>query len=385
MNGQRRTVQIETKLVQSGVRRDEVTGAISFPIYNSATFRHPAVGESTGFDYSRTKNPTRDTLEQAMAELEEGCRGFAFSTGMAAVTTVLMAFKPGDHIVLTADLYGGTYRVLKEVLEPLGIRGTFADTSDVTKVERAITDETVALFVENPTNPLMKVADIQQLADLTRAKGLLFIVDNTFLTPYLQQPLLLGADIVIHSATKYLAGHNDVLAGIVCKDDEWAERIGFCQNAVGAVLGAHDAWLVLRGLKTLAFRMERHQENALRIARWLSEHPQVTQVHYPGLPEHPGGSLLRRQARGAGGMLSFSVPSRAAAETVLENVRLFSFAESLGGVESLITYPMLQTHADIPRDELIRLGIDETLLRVSVGVEHCDDLIADLAQALERI
>lgn len=379
-------MKLETRLAQCGVHRDEVTGAISFPVYHSATFRHPGVGESTGYDYSRTGNPTRAALERAMAGLEEGSSAFAFASGMAAITTVFMLFKPGDHVVVTDDLYGGTFRLLRQVLEPLGIRATFADTTCLDSVEAALEDRTVALFVESPTNPLMKVADLAALSRLCRDRGLLLIVDNTFFTPYLQQPLLLGADVVVHSATKYLAGHNDVVAGIVvCRDEKLGERIGFLQNAVGAVLGPQDAWLVLRGLKTLAVRMERHQDNAVRIARWLSQHPRVRQVYYPGLPEHPGFSRLQGQARGAGGMLSFRVESAELARACLARVRVFSFAESLGGVESLITYPMFQTHADIPQDELKRLGIDDTLLRASVGIEHADDLIADLQQALEPV
>src|SRR5690606_34401400 len=274
--GQEVAMKLETRLAQCGVHRGEVTGAISFPVYHSATFRHPGVGQSTGYDYSRTGNPTRAALEGAMADLEEGSSAFAFASGMAAITAVFMLFKPGDHVVVTDDLYGGTFRLLKRVLEPLGIRATFVDTSCVHSVEAALEDRTVALFVESLTNPLMKVADLAALARLCRDRGLLFIVDNTFLTPYLQQPLLLGADIVVHSATKYLAGHNDVVAGIVvCRDEKLGERIGFLQNAVGAVLGPQDAWLVLRGLKTLAVRMERHQDNAVRIARWLSQHPRV--------------------------------------------------------------------------------------------------------------
>lgn len=376
-------MNIETMIVQAGLERDEITGAVSFPVYHSATFRHPALGESTGYDYSRTKNPTRDAAERAIAALEGGTQAFCFSSGMAAISTVLMLFRSGDHIVFTDDLYGGTYRLQRQVLTPLGIEGSFVDTSRIDAVREALRDNTVAIFVESPTNPLMKVADIPALAELARSRGALLIVDNTFLTPYLQQPLRLGAHIVVHSATKYLAGHNDVVAGAaVTADDDLAERIGFLQNAVGAILSPHDAWLLLRGIKTLALRMDRHQENAGRLARWLQQHPKVVRVYYPGLPDHPGADLLQRQARGSGGMLSFSVDSPDTVKQVLARVKVFSFAESLGGVESLITYPMVQTHGDIPVDELVRLGIDETLLRASVGIEHIDDLIADLEQAL---
>lgn len=376
-------MKIETMIVQAGVERNERTGAVSFPVYHSATFRHPALGESTGYDYSRTKNPTRDAVERAIASLEGGTAAFCFSSGMAAITTVLMMFRSGDHVVFTDDLYGGTYRLQRQVLAPLGIEGTFVDTSRIDAVRAAVRDNTVAIFVESPTNPLMKIADIPALAELARSRGALLIVDNTFLTPYFQQPLRLGAHIVVHSATKYLAGHNDVVAGAaVTADETLAERIGFLQNAVGAILGPQDAWLLLRGMKTLALRMDRHQHNAALLARWLQQHPKVRRVYYPGLSDHPGADLLQRQARGCGGMLSFSVDSPDTVRRVLARVKVFSFAESLGGVESLITYPMVQTHADIPAEELVRLGIDDTLLRASVGIEHIDDLIADLDQAL---
>ncbi|KKM11292.1 cystathionine gamma-synthase [Clostridiales bacterium PH28_bin88] len=379
-------MKISTLLVQTGVGWDQKTGAVSVPIYQSATFRHPALGASTGYDYSRTKNPTRQVLEEAIARLEGGDQGFAFATGMAALSTVLMLFQPGDHLVVSEDLYGGTYRVLQEVFRGYGLTCTYVDTTDVKCVEESLTAATKALLVETPTNPLLKVADLAALVSLARQRGLLTIVDNTFMTPYLQRPLELGADIVVHSATKYLAGHNDLVAGlVVVKRKELGERVGFLQNSVGAVLGPQDSWLLIRGLKTLGVRMDRHQDNAAAIARWLDSHPRVTRVYYPGLPTHPGCQLVARQASGFGGMVSFDVTTPELARQVLERVRLISFAESLGGVETLITYPARQTHCDMPLEVRERLGISDFLLRLSVGIEDVEDLIADLDQALHAL
>lgn len=378
--------KIETDLVRAGVGQDPRTGSVSTPIYQTSTFQHRKLGESTGFDYSRTSNPTRQALEEAIARLEQGRRGFAFASGMAAVSAVLGLFAPSDHLVVTEDLYGGTYRLIEQVLAPLGgPRATFVDTSDLSAVEQAIRPQTKALFVETPTNPILKVADLAGLRRLADQHGLLLIVDNTFLTPYLQRPLTMGADIVVHSASKYLSGHNDVVSGLaVANDSGLAERIGFLQNSIGAIPGPQDCWLMLRGIKTLAVRMDRHQENAQRIAEWLSTHPQVTRVYYPGLPDHPGYELQRNQADGCGGMISFRVRTPEMVAPVLANLKIILFAESLGGVESLLTYPKTQTHADMPEELLNRLGIDGTLLRLSVGIEHADDLIADLDQALNK-
>lgn len=373
-----------TELVQIGLVTDKRTGAISTPIYQCATFAHPALGESTGYDYSRTCNPTREVLEEGIARLEGGCRGFAFATGMAAVTTLLMLFKQGDHLVVTEDLYGGTYRLLEKIFANFGLTASYVDTSDLQQVKAALQDNTRAVFVETPTNPLLKIADIPAIAGIAQEKGLLTIVDNTFLTPVLQRPLDLGADIVVHSGTKYLGGHNDLLAGlVVAKDAIIAEQIGFLQNGTGAVLAPFDAWLLIRGLKTLGLRMERQEANARRLAAWLDDHPQVSMVYYPGLPHHPGHCILNRQAAGFGAMVTFIVNKQELVEQVLKRVSVFSFAESLGGVESLITFPAVQTHADIPSETRARLGIDDCLLRISVGVEDIDDLIADLQQALE--
>lgn len=376
-------MQPETALVHAGVRRDPGTGAVATPIYQCATFQHRALGESTGYDYSRTRNPTRTALEDALATLEGGAGAAAFASGLAALTAVLHLLQPGDHVVVTEDLYGGTHRLLTQVFGPLGLTCTFANTADAAATARAVCPRTRMLLVETPTNPLLRVADLRALQALAAAHGLLYVVDNTFLTPYLQQPLVLGADLVVHSATKYLAGHNDVVAGaVVARTPALAERIAWLQNATGGILGPQDAWLVLRGLKTLALRLRQAQENAGALARWLQQHPAVTDVYYPGLPTHPGYETLARQARGPGAMLSFRVQDAGRAARVLERVRLIVFAESLGGVETLITYPWTQTHADIPAAERRRLGVDDRLLRLSVGIEHRADLQADLARAL---
>ena len=379
-----RDLKLESKLVHVGVGRDKSTGSVSTPIYQTATFQHEAFGRSTGFDYSRTSNPTRQALEEAIADLEQASAGFAFASGMAAIACIMELFQPGDHLVVTEDLYGGTYRFFQQVLLPRGgPKATFVDTSDLEAVKSAIRPETRGLFVETPTNPILKIADMNGLRQLADEHGLLFIVDNTFLTPYFQQPLQFGADLVIHSASKYLSGHNDVVAGLVAvRDQQLAEKVGFFQNAVGGILGPQDSWLVLRGIKTLAVRMERHASNALRVAQWLREHPLVTEVYYPGLEQHPGHELQQKQARGHGGMVSFRVRHASLVPPLLGHLRLILFAESLGGVESLLTYPKTQTHADIPEDMLNRLGIDDRLLRLSVGIENADDLIADLDQAL---
>lgn len=378
-----RAPQIESLLAQAGCRRDEPTGAISFPVYHAATFRHPGLGASTGFDYSRTANPTRAVLEETVAALEGGARGFAFASGMAAVTAALLLFRPGDHLVVSEDLYGGTYRLIEKLLRELGLAATYVDTSDASAVEAAITSATRGLFVETPSNPLMRIGDLRALATLAQRRGLIAIADNTFMTPYLQRPLDLGFDLVVHSATKYLGGHNDVVAGVVVANDEpLAERVGFLQNATGGILGPQDSWLLLRGLKTLAVRLDRQQANALRIAEWLRDHPAVAEVRYPGLPDHPGREVHARQASGPGAMIAFSLRDAARVEPVLARVRLIAFAESLGGVESLITFPARQTHADIPAEARERLGVTDRLLRLSVGIEACEDLIPDLDQAL---
>ena len=377
-------MKTSTMAVQIGVGKDS-TGAMSYPIYQNATFRHPAFGQSTGYDYSRSGNPTRRVLEEGIARLDGGVKGFAYSSGMAAIANLLLLFKQGDHLVVTEDLYGGTFRVIDRVFVKYGLEATYVDTSDPDAVGRAIKGNTRAVLLEVPTNPLLKVADIRKIAGLARGRGVLTIVDNTFMTPYLLRPLELGADVVVYSATKFISGHNDVLAGlVVVKEEELGKQIYFLQNSVGAVLGPQDCWLVIRGLKTLSVRIDRQLENAQTIAEWLSRRREVKRVYYPGLEIDPGHRLLKEQAQGFGAMVSFEVADRRIAEEVLRKVRLISFAESLGGVETLITYPAFQTHADMDPKERERMGINDRLLRLSVGIEDVADLLGDLGQALNE-
>ena len=362
-------------------------GAISFPIYQTATFAHPALGESTGYDYSRVQNPTRQQLEKTVAALEQGTDAVAFSTGMAAILSVMELFVPGDHIVTEADLYGGTPRLFHTVSEPRGITFTTVNFSDGTaQVAAAIRPETKALYIETPTNPMMHVTDIRKAAELAHAHGALLIVDNTFLSPYLQNPLTLGADIVVHSGTKYLSGHNDTLAGFaVVKDAALAARLREISKTIGANLAPFDAWLLLRGIQTLAVRMDRAEENAMALAQWLKTRQEVTRVIYPGLPEHPGHALMKQQARGFGAMLTFEVRDKREVPVLLKAVRLIRFAESLGGTESLLTYPITQTHADVPPEVLAANGLTDRILRLSVGIENINDLRADLEQAFAAV
>ncbi|WP_129126181.1 trans-sulfuration enzyme family protein [Geomonas oryzae] len=377
-------MNIATTAAQIGLERETRTGAVTVPIYQTATFRHPGLGQSTGYDYSRSGNPTRQALEEGMARLEGASRGFAYASGMAAITSLMFLFERGDHLVVTEDLYGGSYRLFEKLFQQFGLSFSYVDTSDVELVRQAIRPNTRALFVESLTNPLLKVADVAALASLCKEKGMLCIVDNTFLTPYLVRCLDLGADITVYSGSKYLSGHNDTVCGLVAvKDAALAEKVYFHQNGAGAVLGPQDSWLTIRGIKTLTIRMERQQENALALASWLKDHPGVGRVYYPGLPEHPGHHLMQRQCTGFGAMIAFEVTRPELVEQLLMKTRLISFAESLGGVESLITFPKVQTHADIEPETLQRLGINDLLLRLSVGIEDKDDLIADLAQAFE--
>jgi len=374
---------IETILAQAGSRWDDKTGAVSMPVYQTATFRHPGLGESTGYDYSRSGNPTRAVLEETMAQLEGGARGLAFSSGMAAVDSLFRLFRPGDSIVATEDPYGGTFRLLRRVYEEIGVKVTFVDTSDLGAVEQALDERPRAILIESPTNPLLRVADIRRISAMARDRGTLSVADNTFLTPWYQRPLELGADVVIYSATKYLSGHNDVVVGIVVtQTNELGDRLYFCQNSVGAVPGPWDCWLVLRGLKTLSLRMDRQQQNAKAIAEWLTRQPHVTKVLYPGLETHPGHELLKSQSSGFGSIVSFEVDDADLVKRILGTVRVFLFAESLGGVESLITFPAAQTHADMDEEIRCRLGISDRLLRLSVGIEATEDLISDLSSAL---
>lgn len=377
-------IQLTTRLAQAGNRYDKTTGSISVPIYQTASFVHPGLGQSTGFDYSRSSNPTRLVLEETLAEADAGHRGFAFASGLAAIDAVLRLFVPGDKLVVTEDLYGGTYRLFEKIYRPLGIEAIYVDTSDTEVVEMALDLPQVrGVLIESPTNPILRIADIRAIAILARARGILTIVDNTFLTPVLQRPIEQGADLVVYSATKYLAGHNDVVAGaVVTSTPELSERIGFLQNASGGILGPQDSWLTLRGLKTLTLRVARQQENAMAIAAWLDRHPRVRRVYYPGLSSHPNRNILLREKSGWGGMISFEVDDPARVAAILAGVKIFLFAESLGGVESLITYPSVQTHADIDEATRHRLGINDRLLRLSVGIEDVRDLLDDLETVL---
>ncbi|MDR0315271.1 MAG: PLP-dependent aspartate aminotransferase family protein [Treponema sp.] len=375
-------MDISTICVHGCDKHYDTTGAIAVPIFASSTFAHPGVGKSTGFDYSRSQNPTKEYLEHTVAALEGGTQAVAFSSGMAALGALMELFSPGDHIVAIDDLYGGTYRLFSHISQKNGV--TFSYAGSMEDINREITPATKAVFIETPTNPMMRVTDIAAVAQITRQRNLLLIVDNTFLTPVFQRPLSLGADIVLHSGTKYLGGHNDTLSGmLVVKDNALAEKLRFISKTTGAGLSPFDSFLIVRGIKTLAIRMERQQETALAAAKWLTGQSKIKAVHYIGLPEHPGYEISSRQASGFGGMLSFTVKEEQTAVSILERVKVIKYAESLGGVESLITYPMLQTHADLPESERIARGIDACLLRLSVGLEAPDDIIADLKQALE--
>ncbi len=375
-------MHIETYLAQLGNRRDTPTGSVSMPVYHTTTFAHPEVGHSTGYDYSRSKNPTRFALEEEFARLEEATFGYAFSSGMSAVAAVMSLFGHDDHIIASQDLYGGTYRLFETVCKKVGMHVSYVDTGDIAQVQAMITSTTRALFIETPSNPTMRISDLYALSALAKKHQLVMIVDNTFMTPFLQKPLRCGADIVIHSATKYLGGHNDVLAGLVALENtDLAEKIAFYQNAVGSVLGPQDAWLLMRGMKTLALRMERHEQNALAIVSWLQAQADVTRIYYPGREEHPLHDIHKKQATGFGGMISFEVKDPSMVRPLLNRVTVMTYAESLGSVETLITHPASQTHADIPRTIRERYGVTDGLLRLSVGIEHRDDLLRDLQQA----
>ncbi|MFB5283815.1 bifunctional cystathionine gamma-lyase/homocysteine desulfhydrase [Peribacillus sp. Hz7] len=374
----------KTQLIHGGIFGDEQTGAVSVPIYQVSTYKQYGPGNHTGYEYSRTGNPTRHALETFIAELEEGKRGFAFGSGMAAMTAVLMLFNQGDHILVTDDVYGGSFRVITKVLHRFGLSATFINTSDLSEIEKNIQENTKALFIESPTNPLLKITNIKTAAKIAKANGLLTIVDNTFSTPYWQNPISLGADIVLHSATKYLGGHSDVVAGLaVVKDEKLGEDLHFVQNSTGGVLGPQDSWLLIRGMKTLGLRMEEHEKNANKIASYLVNHDAVSKVYYPGLESHPNHDIVKHQSRGFGGMISFDVGSAEKAAQVLNKVKYFTLAESLGAVESLISIPALMTHASIPAERRAQLGITDGLIRISVGLEDVEDLLEDLEQALQ--
>lgn len=362
--------RLQTHLAQLGNHSDPNTGAVSPPIYLSTAYQHNGLGQSTGYDYTRTKNPTRALLEQGIADLEKGDQGFACSSGMAAIQLVLSLFQSGDEILAPEDVYGGTYRLFQHYQDAYRIKTTYVSFQNVTEVERCINPHTKALYIETPTNPLMQEIDIESYAALAKKHQLLFIVDSTFLTPVLQQPIVLGADIVIHSATKYIGGHNDVLAGlVVAKGEQWTKKLATFHNASGATLSSFDAWLLIRGLKTLSLRVKQQQDNAKQVVAFLKKDTRVEAVHYPG----------------KGGMLSFRLKKGEWVAPFLENLQLITFAESLGGVESFITYPMTQTHADIPEHERLTRGIDNRLLRFSIGIEDATDLIQDLQQCFDQI
>ena len=378
------TPGFSTRAIHAGQAPDPATGAVVVPIYQTSTYAQDALGKHRGYEYSRTGNPTRAALETCIAALEGGAHGLAFASGMAAEAAVMQLLKPGDHTVAVDDLYGGSYRLFRRVLEPMGLSFSFVDGSDTTAVEKSLTDRTRIVWVESPTNPLLKLVDIEAVSKLAHARQALLVVDNTFMSPYFQRPLSLGADIVVHSATKYLGGHSDVIGGtLVVNRDDLFERLSFLQNAVGGVPGPMDAWLVLRGIKTLAIRMREHDHNARQIAAFLVDHPKVARVFYPGLPDHPQRDLARKQMSGFGGMISFEVKGGLEpARRVVERTRLFTLAESLGGVESLIELPAAMTHASIPTETRRAHGVADGLVRVSVGIEDAPDLISDLDRAL---
>lgn len=361
----------------------DLTGTISFPIYQTATYAHPEVGQSTGFDYSRLQNPTRQQLEKVVASLEKGIDALAFSSGMAAITALMEIFKPGDHIITDADLYGGSIRLFDNINEKNGIEFTHIDTTSV-DVSDYIKENTKAIYIETPTNPMMNVIDIRKIATVAKANNLLLIVDNTFLSPYFQNPLELGADVVIHSGTKYLGGHNDTLAGfVVTNSQEISDKLRFIIKTIGSGLAPFDSWLILRGIKTLPIRMEKSQENAQAIVEYLLSEPKVKKVYYPGIEGSKGYEISKSQSRGFGAMLTFELESAALAKHILKHTRLIPFAESLGGVETLLTYPCTQTHADVPEEVRIKNGITDCVLRMSAGIEDSKDLIADLKYAID--
>lgn len=376
-------LQFETISVRGASGGDSITGAISYPIYQSTTFKHPELNKSTGYDYSRTNNPTREEVERTICLLEEGTEALAFSTGVAAITACFHLFKPGDHIIVSEDLYGGTFRLFDDIYSVFGIKYTFVDTTSLDRIKESITNETKAIFIETPSNPLMRVSDISAISYLCKKNKLTLIVDNTFLTPYFQKPLLLGADIVIHSGTKFLGGHNDVLSGfLTANDKDIISKLRVVQNSTGATLSAFDSWLLLRGLKTLSIRLDKSQENAILISDYLKRNENIEKVYYVGLEDHEGYDVNSVQSTGYGSMISFKVKKVSLVAKLLKKLEVISFAESLGGVETLITYPYTQTHVDMPNDLKQRLGVDERLLRLSVGIENINDLLDDLKSVL---
>ena len=382
----RPTARFDTVCIHAGQTPDPSTGAIITPIYQTSTYVQDALGVHKGYEYGRTHNPTRAALERNIAAIEGGRDAFAFASGLAATGALMTLLQSGDHVVVTDNTYGGTYRLFERVLRKSQLDFTYVDTSDLDALEGAFQPNTKMLFVESPTNPVLRVTDIAAASALAHARGVPVVVDNTFASPYVQRPLALGADMVLHSTTKFLNGHSDSIGGIVVAErDDHIEWLRFIQNAEGAILGPMDAWLVLRGTKTLPLRMERHNANAQQLAEFLAAHPKVELVHYPGLPSHPQHALAARQMKGFGGLISFTMGSLERARTVLNSVRLMALAESLGGVETLISHPASMTHGSVPAERRQALGVTDDLVRVSVGIEHVDDLIEDLAQALDRV
>jgi cysteine-S-conjugate beta-lyase len=376
----------ETRLLHNKHKIDPTTGAVSVPIQHASTFHQSDFDQFGKYDYGRSLNPTREALEDVIAELEGGIKGFAFSSGMAAISTAFLLLSAGDHIVITEDVYGGTFRMVTEVLTRLGIEHTFVDMTNLNEVKQAIQPNTKAFYVETPSNPLMKVTDIQAVSSLAKEVGALTFVDNTFLTPSHQKPLELGADVVLHSATKFLSGHSDVVAGLaVVNNEDLAKRLGFLQNGFGAILGVQDAWLVLRGIKTLHVRLEQSQKSAIKLAEFLDVHPLVDKVHYPGLESHPQYQIQKEQAAGPGAVLSFELANENALRTFLANVKIPVFAVSLGAVESILSYPAKMSHAAMPQEDREKRGITNSLVRLSVGLENPDDLIRDFSQAFEEV
>jgi len=376
--------KFETKVIHAGVHPDPSTGAIMTPIFQTSTYVQESPGKHKGFEYSRTGNPTRKVLEENIAALEGGKFGFAFASGCATTTTLMGLFKQGDHIICTDDVYGGTYRLFTKVMSHLGLEFTFVNLCDAEAFKKAIQKNTKAVWVETPTNPLLKIIDLKSILTIAKKHKIVSLVDNTFMGPYFQNPLQYSADIVVHSTTKFINGHSDVVGGLaVTSDKELAQKIGFLQNSMGAIPGPFDCFLVLRGVKTLAVRMQRHEENAKKIAQFLETHKKVEKVMYPGLPSHPQHKLAKQQMRGFGGMISFVIKGGfPLAQSFLEKTKIFSLAESLGGVESLVSHPPTMTHAAVPQEMREKNGIVDGLVRLSIGIEHCDDLIGDLKQAL---
>ena len=375
----------QTLLIHGGIDGDAATGAVNVPIYQTSTYRQRALGENTGWEYSRTGNPTRAALEALISDLEGGTRGFAFASGMAAISAVLSLFKSGDRILISKNVYGGTFRVLDKVFKQFGLGYALADTDDASALDAAIAPDVKAILVESPANPLLTVTDLAAAASVAKRRGILTIVDNTFMTPYLQKPLALGADIVVHSATKYLGGHSDVVSGLaVTNHPEIAERLAFVQNAVGGVLGPFDSFLLIRGIKTLAVRMDRHVANAETLAARLAAHPEVSRVWYPGLKDFPGHDIQFRQAKNGGAMISFELADGKDHREFFRSLRLVTLAESLGGVESLVCHPASMTHASIPKETREKVGITDRLIRLSVGIEDVDDIWSDIENAIRK-